>query len=503
MGAPIRVLLLTEGTYPFRWGGVSTWCDVLTHELSDVRFSLLAIAEGPQLERKFELAPNVEHFRAVSLWGVRDAWEGGFGARGRRATRRRLRSTTRAALRAEFVPSFRRLTRALVGDELEPEELASTLHELHRFFLAHDYDTTMRSEEAWQCFVAEIASGFPLLAARHGYAGAGVSLADATAAFQWLHHWLFPLADPLPRVDVAHAAMAGICSIVASVVKLEHGAGFLLSEHGIYLRECYLAERAVDDGLFRKLFRLRFALLTTELAYRLADRVLPCCDYNRRWELEVGVDPQRMQTAYYGLNPDDIEEAAPRQNDAPVVVWAGRIDPLKDVETLLRAAAKVLEARPDVQFRLFGSAPPGNEEYLDRCLALHAKLGVDGSVRFEGFADRPSEAFAQADVVVLSSISEGFPYSTLEAMFCGRAIVATAVGGVAEQLGESGRLVRPCDPDALAQAVLELVSDRELRVRLGREARLRAESDFTIERFREVHTRIYELLANRPSEVAA
>ena len=491
---PTRVLLLTEGTYPFRWGGVSTWCHALTHELSDVSFSLLAIADGPRLERRFELAPNVERFRAVSVWGVRDSWEDRDDLDDPGLLRRRARATTDRALQAGFVPPFRRFVSALLGVDVESRELALTLHELHRFFLTHDFDAALRSRPAWDCFVDEVQARFDGLAALHGYHGAAFSLGDVTAAFQWLHHWLFPLARPLPEVDVVHATMAGICTVVGAVAKVEHGAGFLLSEHGIYLRESYLAQHHAHDSLFRKLVKLRFARLATTLGYELADRIAPCCDYNRRWELRTGARADRVHTAYYGLDPVRYAIAPPDETRAPAIVWAGRIDPLKDVETLLRASASVLAAKPEARFRLFGSAPSGEEDYFARCVALHRQLGLGGAVSFEGFASGTTRAFADADVVVLSSISEGFPYSTLEAMFCGRAVVATDVGGVAEQLGRAGLLVRPRDPGALADAILRLLADRGLRVRLGRAARARAETQFTIARFRDAHARTYEAL---------
>ena len=108
------------------------------------------------------------------------------------------------------------------------------------------------------------------------------------------------------------------------------------------------------------------------------------------------------------------------------------------------------DARPDVRFLLYGAAPPGNERYHALCMELYDELGLANNVSFEGFSSNILEAYARANLVVLSSISEGFPFSTLEAMLCGRAVVATAVGGVAEQItADCGRVVRPRDPDAL------------------------------------------------------
>jgi glycosyltransferase involved in cell wall biosynthesis len=319
-------------------------------------------------------------------------------------------------------------------------------------------------------------------------------------ARQWLHHWLFPISQPLPAVDIAHASMGGICSMVSIVCQIEHGAGFLLSEHGIYLREAYLAERGAQHGLFGKIMKLAFARRMTELAYVRADAIAPCCDYNHRWEVRLGVPPAKIHTAYYGLDPTVfVPTEREREDDPPVVVWAGRIDPLKDVETLLHAAAIVRRTRPDARFLLFGSAQPGAEDYAARCLELHHTLGLEGFVSFEGFATNVVEAFGRGDIVVLSSVSEGFPYSTLEAMVCGKPVVATAVGGIAEQVTrDCGRIVPPRDPEALAQGLLEVMADPAVCLAMARAARDRGSTLFGIERFRETHLGIYaRVMASR------
>src|SRR5262249_32175489 len=151
--------------------------------------------------------------------------------------------------------------------------------------------------------------------------------------------------------------------------------------------------------------------------------------------------------------------------------------------------------RPDVQFRLYGSAPPGNEAYESRCLALHEELRLQGTVTFAGYAANVFEAFADSDLVILSSISEGFPFSTLEAMLCGKPIVATGVGGIAEQVpDECGRVVRPRDPEALGGAILDVLASREVCQALSRAARERAVALFGLDRFRATHRQIYELL---------
>ena len=451
----------------------------------------------------FERPPNLVDFRAVPLWGIRNAWELD-GHSARRALRRRLR-TSEAAIESEFLPAYVTFVGQLLGDDRDDHALATALHQLYRYSLDHDFDATFHSEIVWDAFSALAMYRFPRIADDLGYDATSVRFSELLWGAQWIYHWLFPLSQPVEKVDIAHATMGGICSMIAVVCQREHGAGFLLSEHGIYLRECYLSESTSNGSLFGKVLKLAFARRVTELAYTHADAIAPCCDYNQRWERRVGADEERLHTAYYGVDTERF--GRPRlslDGVEPVVVWAGRIDPLKDVETLLRAAAVVRGERPDVRFRLYGAAPPGNERYEARCLALHAELGLEDTVTFEGFSSNVLEAFERADLVVLSSISEGFPYSTLEAMLCGKPVVATAVGGVAEQITpECGRVVRPRDPEALGAAIVDVLGDMETCRTLSLAARDRAVSLFGIETFRATHRSIYDVVLRSRRAVGA
>ena len=75
------------------------------------------------------------------------------------------------------------------------------------------------------------------------------------------------------------------------------------------------------------------------------------------------------------------------KNHPPIIVFLGRIDPLKDIETLIRAAALVHQTAPEARFVLYGKAPRGNEWYYEKCLNLRRELGVEDSVEFAGFAE--------------------------------------------------------------------------------------------------------------------
>ena len=490
----LQVMMVAEGTYPYHWGGVSTWCHLLLNDLPNVDFTLISLIGDPGAQLQFTLPPSVVDFRPIPIWGVREALEipSSLQVGSYLACRRH---TTGIALARIFLPLFRSFLDELFADKANPEHLAATVHGMYRFFLRYDFDKTFRSPAVWHTFVEEAQYSFPRAAAQCGYPDAPFTLADMAACYHWLYHWFFPLAAPLPKVDVVHAAMAGICTLVAVAVKLEHGAAYMLTEHGIYLRERYLAEAAASPCLFRKLFSLRFARRMTELSYALADLIAPCCDYNQRWELRNGAAAHRLQTIYYGVDSGVFTPETKPPTEHPVVVWVGRIDPLKDLMTLLRAAALVHARCPGVEFRLFGSVPSGNEAYYARCVDLQRDLGLEHAVNFAGFRSSPVTAFNEGDVVVLSSVSEAFPFVILEAMLCEKPVVATGVGGVPEQLAGCGVVVEPRNHELMAEAILGLLADPALRQSLGKAARQKAMEEYSVRQSAQAHIMAYTRLA--------
>ncbi|MFN8474394.1 MAG: GT4 family glycosyltransferase PelF [Anaerolineae bacterium] len=492
----LSVLLVTEGTYPFHWGGVSTWCHLLIRDLPDVNFTLLSIVAYPHMEPLFIPPPNVVAFHPVPLWGVLEALE----SRSELTLgeiRRRRASATESVVTQRFLPVFEPFLTELLTDDNDPARFGQLIHQMYRYFLAYDYDTTLRSQAVWRCFGQTARQHFPAAAAQLGYADARFALADVTWAMKWLYHWLFPLSEPIPETDVVHAAMTGTCALVAAAAKHEYGAPFMLTEHGIYLRERYLAEAPSSENLFLKLFKLRYARRTTELGYVLADLISPCCDYNQRWEYRNGANREQIQTIYYGADDAKFVPTGKPIGDPPVVVWVGRINPLKDVLTLLRAAAIVHQTRPDIEFRLFGSPPAGDEPYYEQCLALRAELGLERGVTFAGYTANTAEAYNQGDVAILSSVSEGFPFSTLEAMLCGKPVVATAVGGVPEQIEGCGIAVEPRNPAQLATAVLAIMNDPTYCAALGEAARVKAVEAFSVRQSGAAHRASYASLVSQ------
>ncbi|MBI4415612.1 MAG: glycosyltransferase, partial [Euryarchaeota archaeon] len=116
---------------------------------------------------------------------------------------------------------------------------------------------------------------------------------------------------------------------------------------------------------------------------------------------------------------------------------------------------------------------------------------LQDTVRFMGYTAQPEIAYNMGDVVAMPSISEGFPYALLEAMAIGKPIVATDVGGVREALNHGGIIVPPRSPRLFADAIVTLLRDPPLRDLLGRLARDRATSLYSISTFLDQYRAVY------------
>ena len=244
-----------------------------------------------------------------------------------------------------------------------------------------------------------------------------------------------------------------------------------------------------------KALHLAFLRRLCSMGYTQSELIAPGNAYNKRWEQRLGADPARIRTVYNGVHPTDFPTVE-GEPEVPTISWAGRIDPVKDLDTLLQAFAQVNAEIPGARLRLFGSAPPGQENYLEGCKKLAAELGIGELVSFEGRVDNIRDAYAAGHVVVLCSITEGFPYTLIEAMTCGRVCVATDVGGVTEALADTGLVVPPRSPQPLAEACISLLQDDYRRRSMGAAARQRALDFFTVARSISSYEEIYESLGS-------
>jgi glycosyltransferase involved in cell wall biosynthesis len=496
------VLLTTEGTYPFHKGGVSTWCDALISQLSEVDFTLLALTMHPYLKTSYPLRPNVRQLVTVPLWGIEQPAEFRPEVRFPALLEQRWR-TTEPIITEHFLPHFAELLRGVTNPGGPPEPVAASILAMHEYFQIYDYDTTLRSRPVWEALLRAFAATGPREAcpaeARKSEGWdpspiAGPTVAEAVKAQRLLYHLFQPLSLAVPRSDVVHSSAAAFCGLPCIVAKLKYGTPFLLTEHGVYIREQYLALRRSIKSPFVRRFMCGLVNLVAALNYRYADLVSPVCAYNARWEEWWGVPRSRIRVIFNGADPKRFSPGPPAASDRPVVCTIGLIYPLKGQLDLIAAAAFVREQIPNVEFRFYGH--PSDEAYFAACRQSVAARGLERTVTFAGQTATPWQALREADVVAAASISEAFPYSIIEAMLVGSAIVSTDVGGVREALADTGVLVPPRQPRELAAAIVSLLQSPAQRRRLGQAARARALQHFTDDVFAAGYRQAYQELAS-------
>jgi len=458
----LKILLILPGTYPYRVGGVSTWAHNLISNLSDLKFDILAVADGIDLTPKFTIPPNVERIYLVKV--------------GSSNSRNNHMHEFMRDLREEFIPSLRFLLNYLLGRG-SCELAAKAVCRLRRLFVKYGEETLFGSGETWS-FFKRYFSG-------KGWLG-NMTIRELSYSIRLLGDLLKPLEMDLGRYDIVHSALAGFSGLIGIIQKLEHGASYILTEHAIYYKERIYDLVGCGDS-YRRFWSMVFRKVS-ELNYYWADRIVTISRSNMRWQKELGADEEKIRIIPNGVDVNRFKPISGKA-DRWSVVSITRIDPLKDIINLIEAMSYVVSEVPEARCYIYG--PVTDHRYMDHCEARVGDLGLKDHIKFMGYISNPEMAYNRGWVVVQPSMSEGAPIAVIEAMACGKPVVATDVGGVSEILGDAGILVPPRNPRALARGILKVLSDEELARELGLRARMRVLREFPMSRIVGEYREIY------------
>ena len=242
-------------------------------------------------------------------------------------------------------------------------------------------------------------------------------------------------------------------------------------------------------------------LLLNRLTSPLADRVIAVSQQVRDFATNrIGIPLEKLVVIHNGIEiseyQDEVDAARIceelRVDPAYTIVGTvSRLDEAKGIRYLLQALPWVIAQHPKIIFLIVGDG--SQRRALER---LAHDLSIQSQVIFAGYRPDVAKMLAIMDVFVLPSLYEGFPNAVLEAMAMSKPVVATRVGGVPEAVedGVTGLLVPPRDPEALAQAIIALLQDRERAKTMGRAGRERVERYFTVERMVQQTEALYEEL---------
>jgi L-malate glycosyltransferase len=234
----------------------------------------------------------------------------------------------------------------------------------------------------------------------------------------------------------------------------------------------------------------------------LADLVIAVSQRMTETLWESGYQPRMVTCIRNGLDlqhvtttrqPQEVRRELGIEPRALLIGTVGRLSAIKGQVHLLRAAKRVIASQPWARLLFVGDGPLRNE-----LLISAAELQLAASCIFPGARNDVYDVMSAMDIFALPSLNEGIPMSLLEAMALGRPVVASAVGGIPEVIQDrvNGRLVPPGDEAALADACLELATDRELARTMGERARQTIEDSFSHERCGSALLNVYQSVAS-------
>lgn len=457
----IDIALLLEGTFPYVSGGVSSWVNQIIRGFPELKFACIFI--GSQAsdygKMKYELPGNVVHLEThyVHSNAVRPQPKMLAGDPAAFQLIRRLHALFQGVQRDDSADLLRQIMPQLAHGC--PLSEAAFLH----------------SGEAWR-FLTE----------QYRLHSTDPSFVDYFWTIRAMHEPVWVLADvaaKLPPARAYHTISTGYAGLLGALLKWRYNRPLILSEHGIYTKErkidLFQSEWIRDNrsvfekdpteiSYFRQLW-IRFFEAIGRLCYDASDQIVALYEANRLRQVADGALSERTQSIPNGI---DLARFAPLRAlrpalPPPVLCLIGRVVPIKDVKTFIRAMRTVVNQLPQAEGWVAG---PEDEspEYAAECRNLVTSLGLENNVRFLGF-QKVEALLPKVGVVVLSSISEALPLVLLEGYAAGVPAVSTDVGSCRQliygqgaddvALGASGSVVGIADPQALARACLPLLTD--------------------------------------------
>ena len=488
----IKIVWTGEGTYPYVTGGVSTWADILMHELKNIDFILIPIQMHPYVKLKFDIPPNVVDILNVPLWGTEEPIE--------YIRKIEFSKIYEAKIKTQVDKNIEVLEpiMILVLDHIfrhkdDLETLGDALYEFYEYFQIYDYYETFRSEALWNIYKNYILKHYETVQEDVP------TVFDMIEGLRYLYRFFISLLPTLPKAHIYHSSAAAFCGLSCVIAKKKFGSKFLLTEHGVYIREQYLAASRNQMPFRTKEFLMGLITLVSKLNFHFADIVSPVCDYNSRWEKKWGVDEKKIHTIYNGIDTNVFKHfKVEKEQERPTVVMVARIDPLKDIETFIKTAQLVAKEIPNVLFKLYG--PIVDEKYYHHCQALAEELEVTQNFVFAGLTNSPQSAYNEGDVVMLTSISEAFPFVVIEAMACEKVVVSSDVGGTKEVLEGFGFVIKPKAYTEFAEKVTYILKNPDIALEMGHDAREAILNGFTVEDMVENYGRLYKNLYNEYKE---
>lgn len=489
----VDILLLLEGTYPYVAGGVSSWVHQLIQLFPEYQFGAIFLGgkKDDYKEQLYGLPDNLAHLEVHYLFDT-DHKE----------------QPENIVFNEKTFIDISKIHDGLTQSS-NMEFIALTKQMAQSLFFKHTISekTFLYSQSSWEYIVANYQKKCPK-----------INFLDYFWSVRNMHMPIWQLAriaDNAPKARIIHSISTGYAGFLGSLLQNMHQYPFILSEHGIYVKErkidlvrsqwiaigTQLEQRNAVTQQYLISMWIRFFEDLARMCYSAANPIISLFNGYQEQQIIDGAPKENTIIVPNGtpIRQDFTPKSLPNSH-SPVIALIGRVVPIKDIKTFIRAMAILFEKIPDAMAWIVG---PYDEDiaYYTECKELVNVLNLNQKVLFKG-QQNIQTLLPTIDLMVLSSISEGLPLVIIEAFAAGIPVVATDVGACSEliygttgkdyALGAAGIIVEIANANSLASAASTLLENPERWKSAQKTALQRVRDYYSKDRFVDNYRKIYQ-----------
>ncbi len=477
----VDIMLFSEGTYPYVKGGVSSWILQLIKGLPEFTFGVCFVGaqefvDGKKMEISYEFPPNLKHLEVHYLFDG-DAAD----------TPKRKKGSK------EGFEAVESLYNSFKSDA---KEIPTVLQKVSFYMKDVTFTDFLHSERSWEFINKIYLKNCP-----------DVPFVDYFWTLRNIHKPIWILAkivENLPTSKIYHAPSTGYAGFLGALSSYNTNRPLVLTEHGIYTRERKIDMLSADWVEYKKPSLLQqpeeynyikrmwvnFFEKIGLFCYHRSNHILSLFSGAQRIQVNFGADENRTMIIPNGVDVDTLKKTMVNraQVPRPIVTLIGRVVPIKDIKTFIRAIKIASQTLPEIEGWIVGAVEE-DIEYVTECQQMAISLGLKEKMQvFDGNKSdmTPQEIEESSDKIklfghsdikqilpksalqTLSSISEGMPLVILEGFAAGVPCVATDVGscrdliegGINEEdikIGKAGAITGIANPEALANEYIKLL----------------------------------------------
>ena len=466
----MKICIVAEACYPYVVGGVSSWVDSMIRSFPNVEFCILSIISDRSQRGKFayELPENVTE--------VYEAYLNDYDWSNKAKYGRRTRLNKQ---------EYRALRSVLLDREV-------------------DWDTLFQMFETKKIAIDDLLMGADFLRVVqecYDMKYANIVFSDFLWTMRSIYLPLFLIMKTnLPKADLYHCVSTGYAGLLGCMARHKYKKGLIVSEHGIYTREREeeIIKASWVGGIYKNIWIDQFRKMS-RLAYECADVVTCLYGHAKELQIELGCPEDKIQITPNGIDVTRFANLPPKGVKEEDIVNIGavlRVTPIKDVKTLIRSFVFAREKCPNMKLWIMGPVEE-DKEYAQECFDIVEASGCRDII-FTGRVNI-KEYLGRMDFTILTSISEGMPLTILESFAAKKPVIATDVGSCRELIfgggdacGTAGILTHIMNVSEIAQAIVDMAKNRELRQSMGECGYQRVTSRYRIEQMTDAYEDIYE-----------